>query len=81
MEKENNMSIETELRRRLEENEAVNITFTKKDGTMTSARVIKTDPYEAKTDRVKVEPAEGTIRLFCEERGRYITAQIDTIIF
>ncbi len=75
------MSIENELRRRLEENEAVNITFTKKDGTMTSARVIKTDPYEAKTDRVKVEPKEGTIRLFCEERGRYITAQIDTIIF
>jgi len=77
MEKENKMI--DQLLTRIQNGETVNISFWKKDGQLGQAAVCQND-FTAKTDRKKVDVAEGTTRLFCENRGRYITVQNDTIM-
>jgi len=68
-----------QLMTRIQNGESVNISFIKKDGQISTAIVSQND-FTAKTDRKKVDVTEGTTRLFCENRGRYITVQNDTIM-
>ena len=68
-----------QLLTRTQAGEAVKIAFTKKDGTRSYAEVVDGGSYEPKTDRKKVAVKEGTTRLFCVSRGRFITVENSTV--